>query len=111
MYLQKYLHYVKMLITEEPSFDWNDGNVNKNEKHGVEKSEIEEFFRSHVYVSYDFKHSNSEERFVAIGQNPKEKHMIVFFTLRKALIRPISARYMNKREIENYEKEIAKIQN
>jgi hypothetical protein len=111
MYLQKYLHYVKMLIKENLSFDWDNGNFSKNEKHGVGKSEIEDFFRSQIYVSHDFKHSNSEERFVAIGQNPKGRHMIAVFTLRKDSIRPISVRYMNKRETEKYEKENSKVQN
>lgn len=111
MYLQKYLHYVKMFITGSQNFNWDKGNANKNKKHGIKKSEIEKFFRSRVYVSDDLKHSNAEERFIAIGKGSNEKHMIVVFTLRKGAIRPISARYMNKREIEKYEKEITKVKN
>jgi uncharacterized DUF497 family protein len=100
-----------MLIKGDPSFDWDDGNVSKNQKHGISKPEIEEFFRLQIYVSEDLKHSNSEQRFMAIGQNSNGKYMIVVFTIREESIRPISARHMNKREIENYEKEITKVQN
>lgn len=78
MYLQKYLHYVKMLIKGTPSFDWDKGNIKKIEIHGLEKSEVKDFFRSHVYVSHDFKHSDSEERFAAIGQSSNEKYMVIF---------------------------------
>jgi uncharacterized protein len=109
MYLQKYLHYVKMIITRKKHLNWDKGNVNKNKKHGIKKSDIEIFFRSKVYISDDLKHSSSEKRFIAIGKGPLGKHMIVIFTLRKGAIRPISARHMNKREIEKYEKEITKI--
>jgi uncharacterized DUF497 family protein len=109
MYLQKYVHYVKILLKKDLFFSWDRGNVGKNEKHGVSKAEIEEFFKSQVHVSYDFKHSNSEQRYLAIGKSSKGRYMVVAFTIREESIRPISARHMNKREIEKYEKEITKI--
>ncbi len=111
MYLQKYLHYAKILLKGVSGFDWDKGNVNKNEKHGVSKAEIEEFFRLKTYIFEDLKHSEHEQRFLVIGKSKNGKHMVVSFTIRKDLVRPISARYMNKREVEKYEKEIAKIQN
>ena len=58
MYLQKYLHYVKMLIKGDPSFDWDEGNVSKNEKHGISRKEIEEFFKLQIYIFEDIKHSD-----------------------------------------------------
>lgn len=111
MYLQKYVHYAKKLLKRSFGFDWDKGNISKNEKHNISRQEIEDLFSSQIHVSLDFKHSNSEQRYLAIGKNLNGKHMVVAFTIRDDLIRPISARYMNKREIEKYEKEITKIQN
>jgi len=61
------------------------------------------FFQSRVFVAPDLKHSEEEERFLAVGYSPNGKPMFVVFTLRGNLIRPISARYMHKKEAQNYE--------
>ncbi len=91
-------------------FNWDEGNINKCRKHGLSKSEIECFFlQEKVHLAPDIKHSDFETRFLAIGKGPKGKLMIVAFTFRnwneKNLIRPISARFMNKKETQKYEKE------
>jgi uncharacterized protein len=53
--------------------------------------------------------SREEGRFCAVGQTGNGRRVFLVFTLRrkgdKHLIRPISARYMHKKEIESYEKE------
>ena len=57
----------------------------------------------------DAAHSQKERRFRAIGRTNKARGVFIVFTLRRKgdelLIRPISARYMHKKEIEAYEKE------
>jgi uncharacterized DUF497 family protein len=57
----------------------------------------------------DAAHSQREERLRAIGRTDKGRGVFIIFTLRRKgdelLIRPISARYMHKKEIEAYEKE------
>ena len=57
----------------------------------------------------DAAHSRGEVRFRAIGLTHKRRHVFVVFTIReredKSYIRPISARYMHRAEIENYEEE------
>ena len=95
-------------------FDWDAGNRDKCQKHGVSQKEIEHFFgQTEVYVTPDPKHSDEEERFWAIGRSKKKKPMFVVFTLRavkdEILIRPISARYMHEKEATRYEEESAKI--
>ncbi|NTU54435.1 MAG: BrnT family toxin [Chlorobiaceae bacterium] len=54
--------------------------------------------------------SSNEQRFRAVGRTIKKRHLFVVFTLRNngksLLIRPISARYMHKMEIQAHEKEI-----
>ncbi|NJL83091.1 MAG: BrnT family toxin [Chloroflexaceae bacterium] len=76
----------------------------KCQKHGVSLQEIEEFFfQTRLYVAPDIKHSQDEERFLAVGRSSAGKPMFVVFTLRNHLIRPISARYMHQKEAKQYE--------
>jgi uncharacterized DUF497 family protein len=95
-------------------FDWDRGNSLKCEKHGVSRKEIEGLFLAGRFlVGSDSKHSHRESRMFAIGKPVKTKRYIfVIFTLREidqeTLVRPISARFMHKQEIELYEKTLTK---
>jgi uncharacterized protein len=95
------------------SFDWDDGNRQKCPKHGVSISEIEAFLRGTPRVAPDRKHSGAEERLIAVGRDSQGRSMFVAFTMREKdghlLIRPISARYMHRKEIKGYEKESSKV--
>ena len=92
-------------------FEWDEGNRTKCQKHGVSAATIEDIFRRLIAVQPDPGHSKSEERFIAIGKDGDERGILVVFTLRARrgtrLIRPISARYMHKKEMDHYEKETA----
>jgi len=92
-------------------FDWDHGNREKCRKHGVAIADIEAVFFSSVAVFPDPDHSQEEERFHAIGTSAAGRYIFLVFTLRwrgsETLIRPISARYMHRKEIAHYEKEIA----
>ncbi len=96
-------------------FDWDDGNWAKCRKHGVSAADIETAFARPIAVLPDPTHSRAEERFKAIGTTSGGRHLLIAFTFRRKggalVIRPISARYMHRKEIEHYEKEIAKTQN
>ena len=97
-------------------FDWDDGNCQKCQKHGVSIEEIEAlFFSPKVAVAPDIKHSEVEERFLAIGVSTKGRYLLVAFTFRETqeekLIRPISARYMHEKEVQKYEENITKNDN
>jgi len=93
-------------------FDWDCGNRNKCQKHGVSVAVIESLFRGSIAVLPDPAHSAREERFKAIGQAEDGRGVLIIFTLRDrgggTLIRPISARYMRRKESEYYEEEAAK---
>ena len=90
-------------------FDWDEGNGAKCEKHGLSTSVIESLFNRQLAVLPDTAHSQRERRFRAIGRTDKGRGVFLVFTLRRKgeelLIRPISARYMHKKEIDAYEKE------
>ena len=87
-------------------FDWDEGNREKCQKHGVSLSEIERLFFSLPVIWPDPAHSQDEARFLAIGRSSKERYIFAAFTIReregKRYIRPISARYMHQKEIEHY---------
>ena len=89
-------------------FDWDDGNREKCQKHGVPLGEIEGLFASGgPRIAPDPKHSDAEDRFIAVGRNAQGRPLFVAFTIRvrrgRRLIRPVSARYMHKEEIDGYE--------
>lgn len=92
------------------SFEWNQGNIDKNwKKHRISNKEAEEiFFNKPLRIYKDKKHSQKEDRFVALGITSKQKRLYIVFTLRKTLrkekIRIISARNQSKKERDEYEK-------
>jgi hypothetical protein len=95
-------------------FDWDGGNRDKCQKHGVPVGEVESLFLGMLLVAPDIRHSSSERRFRAVGLTSQGRYLFVVFTMRETgetlLIRPISARYMHKKEVQAHEKEISKLQ-
>ena len=93
-------------------FDWDQGNEHKCQKHGLTKRDIEVFFQSDVWIAPDIKHSSQEDRFLAVGRSASGRPMFVVFTLRTqdeiTRLRPVSARYMHQKEVQQYEQAFAK---
>ena len=62
-----------------------------------------------VLIIPDEAHSRREQRLRAIGRTARGRSVFLVFTVRehngKRLIRPISARYMHRKEVASYEKE------
>ena len=89
-------------------FQWDAGNGRKSaDKHGVSQSEAEQvFFNEPLLFVEDPKHSAQEPRFHALGQTDDARLLLIVFTLRLdgTLIRVISARDMNRRERDYYDK-------
>jgi len=98
-----------MMNPQADGFDWDRGNRSKCEKHGLTIAVIEDLFTRPIAILPDAAHSEQENRFRAIGTTEKGRRVFLVFTLRpkndEMLIRPISARYMHKKEVESYEKE------
>jgi uncharacterized DUF497 family protein len=88
-------------------FRLGEGNRAKCQKHGVSVAEIEALFAGPPFVTSDASHSLTEARVRAVGRTSAEKYLFVVFTVRErdgqSLIRPISARYMHRKEIRRYE--------
>ena len=88
------------------SFDWDDANAKKCEKHGVSIAEVEFLFVHTPAVYPDLRHSEEESRYFAVGRSSEGRSVLVVFTYRqrdgKFIIRPISARYMHRKEIKKF---------
>jgi uncharacterized DUF497 family protein len=87
-------------------FDWDDANTHKNwERHRVAPEEAEDvFFHEPLVVRRDLRHSKREKRYYALGQTGAGRQLFVVFTVRRKLIRVISARDMNRNETATYER-------
>lgn len=86
-------------------FDWDEGNLQKNWiSHRVTAAECEQvFFNLPLVVADDVKHSQSEDRFYALGQTDAGRLLFLAFTSCRKLIRVISARDMNRKERKVYQ--------
>jgi uncharacterized DUF497 family protein len=88
-------------------FDWDDGNIRKSaDKHDVSQAEAESiFFNDPLIVLGDAKHSETEQRFNALGKTAQSRLLHITFTLRQngTMVRVISARDMHRKERKAYE--------
>jgi uncharacterized protein len=99
------------MTTEDPllgcvGFEWDEGNATKNwERHRVSGPECEEvfFLAPLVMTRQAAKHSGQERRFLALGRTVRGRRLFLVFTVRRDLIRVISARPMSRRERRAYE--------
>jgi uncharacterized DUF497 family protein len=93
-------------------FDWDDGNWPKCGKHGVSRAEIESVIAAARFVVDD--PSPREKRYRTAGRTATGRYVFVVFTYRErgrsVYVRPISARYMHRKEIESFEKEMARLE-
>ena len=88
-------------------FDWDEGNWPKCAKHGVSKAEIEAILSTGPIVLPDRSHRVEETRYNAVGVTNAGRYVFAVFTFRQrddnTLIRPLSARYMHRKEVDRYE--------
>lgn len=86
-------------------FDWDEANAGKIRlRHRITAKECEEAFgNAPLLFADDRKHSVTEARYHAIGQTDAAKVLLMVFTLRRNVIRIISARPANRRERKEYE--------
>ena len=86
-------------------FEWNKNKAVKNlSKHGVSFEEAKTVFDDPLYVDfYDPEHSESEERYLIVGESDRGRLLIVSYTERGDAVRLISAREVTRTEREAYE--------
>ena len=88
------------------SFDWDKGNIDKNwEKHKVHFKEAEEiFFSKPLKIYKDIKHSQKEDRYIALGVTNQGRKLNISFTTRNNKMRVISVRDQSTKERKIYAK-------
>ena len=89
-------------------FEWDEGNARKSlDKHSVSQAEAEQVFPGEPLLADDVGHSETEARFLALGETREERRLHITFTLRDhgRKLRIISARDMNRKERAIYEQE------
>jgi uncharacterized DUF497 family protein len=89
-------------------FEWDAANTDKCRSHGVSIREIESALVSNTLVIMpDTKHSKDEDRYFAACRTVQGRDLFVVFTFRRVagrkLLRPITARYMHRKEVKRYE--------
>jgi len=93
---------------EFDGFDWDEGNREKCQKHGLSIVQIESVFARPMIILPDKENLQGERRFRAVGSTLHGRRAFIVFTWRGSLngkpLRPISARYMHCEEVANYEK-------
>jgi uncharacterized DUF497 family protein len=91
-------------------FDWDSGNGEKCQMHGVSVAEIESLFDRSVLIGPDTAHSIGEQRYRAIGTSSVGRNVFLVFTWRtkagQRRLRPISARYMHAKEVAKHAQKI-----
>jgi uncharacterized DUF497 family protein len=97
------------LVAGSAGFVWDDGNAGKNwVRHRVRDGETEQvFFNVPLRLQQDSRHSEGENRYVALGTTSSGRLLFVAFSFRDNLIRVISARDMNRHEVTVYAKTTA----
>ena len=94
------------IIKRSLEFEWDEGNRGKNfQKQKVADGECEEvFFDRNKKIYRDIIHSGKEKRYILLGATKLDRILFVVFTIRRGRIRIISARDLNKKELDLYEK-------
>jgi len=93
-----------MNIIQPVQFLWDRGNIDKNLiKHNVSNEEIEQtFWDDNKKILIDNKHSDYELRHILLGSTFEGRILFIVFTIRMNKIRVISARDLNKKELNLY---------
>jgi uncharacterized DUF497 family protein len=76
-------------------FDWDEHNVAHIARHGVTPMEVEELFQR-GHLTFPAAHKGGEKRYKAFGTTAQGRHLVVVFTYRADLLRPVTAHPMNR---------------
>ena len=86
-------------------FLWDEGNATKSwARHQVTQAEVEEVFFNRPVFLMGAKAGASERRYNVLGRTNGDRLLSVIFTVRRGLVRPISARPMSRKERSAYAK-------
>lgn len=97
---------MRLVVRGLRGFEWDAANWRKSEqKHGVAAAEAEEVLLNDPLCQPDRRHSEGEQRYVALGLTNEGRRLFVAFTVRRGSVRVVSARPMSRSERASYEQE------
>jgi uncharacterized DUF497 family protein len=88
------------------AFDWDMHNVGHLGRHGIEPFEVEEVVLG-IHLIARGRDVGGEERWKLLRQAMSGRYLVVVFTLRNQLIRPVTACEMKSRDKRLYVEQIA----
>lgn len=96
---------IQQVLNSCEGFQWGKGKSLKSWlKHHVSEGEAEQvFFNEPLLLVMDPGHSQAEARYRVLGYTDEGRRLFIVFTIRKALVRVIFARDMNRKERTEYE--------
>ena len=100
-------------MSDFKGFIWDEEKNKANFiNHGILFQEAQDIFDDDFLIyNYDFKHSNYEQRFQAIGMSLQKRILMVVHCVSDGLVvRIISARKVNKIEKQEYEERRARLE-
>lgn len=86
----------EIIFAQCVGFDWDEFNLSQSECEQL-------FFNEPLLLFDDLKHSKTERRFYVLGATDVGRRLFVAFTIRRNLVRVISARNMSQKEKKIYE--------
>ncbi len=100
---------MRLVIRGLLGFEWDEANRRKSElKHGVAAAEVEGALLNDPLCQVDERHSDDEQRYVALGETNDGRRLFISFTVGRSRLRIILARPMSRRERTTYEEAKAK---
>ena len=83
-------------------FGWDEANVDHIARHGVEWWEVDEVLLNPIRQRLSRTTVADEQRFAVIGETLEGRVLVVAYTFRNGLIRPLMARPPSAREAQSY---------
>src|SRR5579863_4680968 len=88
----------------ELDLDWDEFNIEHIGRHEIAPREVLEVFLNET-MDLDYETVNGEERWTSLGHSNQLRVLVVIWTMRGELIRPVTAFEAGKRLAEDYFKE------
>ncbi len=90
-----------------PNFNWDENKQKINMvKHGMDFNDAWQLWNSEILIVHDDRKNYGEQRWIGTGLLKQRAMVVVFTQLEADVIRIISFRKANRREVKDYEKEI-----
>ena len=86
------------------SFDWDQANIAHIGRHGVTPDEVSEVLANEA-IDIDYAVVNGEQRWTSVGHSNGMRILVVVWTMRSDLIRPVTAFEAGKQLASDYLKQ------